>query len=510
MKRVLITILAAFAVTSTTYGQGVLDALRFSEIKYEGTARSMAMGNAFTSLGAESYSISINPASSAVYNFSEFTFTPSISSEQRSSIYLQNTEEENWTRFGIANAALVSSFNTNNPYGLKNINIGVAINRLNNYSSRSYSLGTNAQSSWLGSLASGLSGVYNGTLNINDEWNPFYDFPEASWKEILAWNSNLIDPLPDSDYDYIAATENIRDFQIIQAGAVEQEFYREQKGSLAEVLFNVGANYSDIFFMGINVGIQSIEFSDYQRYSEYAVSPALFDAQFSSFSHIYRQNSTGTGVNLKAGIIALPFEGLRIGASIATPTWFFIKDTWEEEIDAAYSDGYTSNILSPLGEYRYRINTPLRWNIGASYVLGKLALLSIDYEGIDYSSIVMMSDNGDKSEFRNDNDYMEREFNSAYSLRAGIEIKPAKNTALRAGYTLYSQPEKNFGDDTEYISGGVGFSGKAGMFLDMAFRKRLSSSENFSLYGDYAGIEAPVGTMEKNKWNLLLTLGFRF
>lgn len=509
MKRVLI-IIAALAAASASYGQGVLDALRFSEIRYEGTARSMAMGNAFTSLGADSYSMSINPASSAVYNFSEFTFTPSIYSEQRSSTYLQNQEDENWTRFGIANAALVSSFNTNNSYGLKNINIGVAINRLNNYSSRSYSLGTNAQSSWLGSLASGLSGVYNGDLNITDQWNPFFDFPEASWKEILAWNSNLIDPLPDSDYDYIAATENISNFQIIQAGAVEQEFYREQKGSLAEILFNVGANYSDILFLGVNVGVQSVEFSDYQNYSEYAVTPSLFDAQFSSFSHIYRQNSTGTGINLKAGIIVLPFDGLRLGASISTPTWFFMKDTWEEEIDAAYSDGYTSNILSPLGEYRYRINTPLRWNIGTSYVIGNIAILSVDYEGIDYSSIVMMSDNGDKSEFREDNDYMKREFNSAYSLRTGVEIRPVKNIALRGGYTQYSNPEKNYGNDTEYISGGIGFSGKSGMFLDMAFRKRVSSSENFSLYGDYGDVEAPVGTMKRDNWNVLLTFGFRF
>ena len=49
-----------------------------SQQNREGTARSVAMGNAFTALGGDMGSISINPASSAVYRYSEFSITPSI------------------------------------------------------------------------------------------------------------------------------------------------------------------------------------------------------------------------------------------------------------------------------------------------------------------------------------------------------------------------------------------------------------------------------------------------
>ena len=188
--RKIVTIILAFAVINIASAQGALDALRFSQLRYEGTARTMAMGNAFTSLGGDSYAMSINPASSAIYKYSEFTVTPSLNGTTFKTNYLDNTEKESWTRFGISNAGMVFSFNTgHNLSALKSINFGVAINKLNNYSSRSYSSGINSKSSWLASLADGLSGIYNGDLDITDNWNPFNQFRPnssgggATWRE---------------------------------------------------------------------------------------------------------------------------------------------------------------------------------------------------------------------------------------------------------------------------------------------------------------------------------------
>ena len=44
-----------------------------------GTARSMAMGNAFTALGADMVSASLNPAGVAMYVGGDFSLTPMIS-----------------------------------------------------------------------------------------------------------------------------------------------------------------------------------------------------------------------------------------------------------------------------------------------------------------------------------------------------------------------------------------------------------------------------------------------
>ncbi len=510
MKRYLILTFATI-ITNVIVAQSALDALTFSQIRYEGTARTMAMGNAFTSLGGDTYAISINPASSGIYRYSEFTFTPSLMNEKSNSLYLGNINDESWTRFTTSNVGFVGHIPlSGRSYGLKSINFGVAINRLNNYSSRSFSRGTTSQSSWLGSLAESLGGIYKGHLDITDTRNPFYEMSASYWKGILAWNSNLLDPLPDSNEDYIGATENIINNQIVMGGEIVQEFYRERKGNLSEVVFNAATNFSDRLFIGANIGIQSLTFSDFQRYSESAVNPANFDSQFDSFTHTYRLTSNGIGVNFKLGVIALPFQGLRLGASISTPVWHYITDEWDEKINARYSDGYTSNILSPYGDYTYRINSPFRWNIGASYVLGNFAVVSVDYEGADYSAIEMMTESGNKFDFINENNYIKSNFKSATVLRAGAEIRPVEFLALRAGYTLYENPERYLGFDQEYISGGVGIRGSKGTFFDIGFQKRLNNSETFKLYSDYTNHIAPEGRLDLTGWKLLFTLGFRF
>jgi hypothetical protein len=308
----------------------------------------------------------------------------------------------------------------------------------------------------------------------------------------------------------MGATENIVSNHITFAGPINQEFYREQKGNISEIVLNMGANISDMLFIGANIGIQSLEYSDYQKYSESAQNSALFDSKFSSFSHVFRQTSSGVGMNLKAGLIFIPVTGLRFGASISTPTWLFMKDSWDEGINARYSDGYSSNLMSPLGEYNYRVNSPFRWNLGASYVIGKIGLISVDYEGADYSSIKMLSDGGDKRVFQDENNDIATNFKSAGVLRAGAEIRPTANLALRAGYTSYENPEKNYGYNVDYVSGGIGFSGSTGMFLDMAFQKRLSNKENFSLYNDYTNNTAPIGNLDISGWKFLVTFGVRF
>ena len=62
MRKVALTILIAAASAFAGYAQTAYDAFLFSENNYEGTARTMAMGDAFTALGGDLGSISINPA----------------------------------------------------------------------------------------------------------------------------------------------------------------------------------------------------------------------------------------------------------------------------------------------------------------------------------------------------------------------------------------------------------------------------------------------------------------
>ena len=79
MKRISAILSLGLAFSVAAGAQDMYDALRYSENNYYGTARSIAMGNAFTALGGDLGSIGLNPAGSAVNGYSQFTLTPNIS-----------------------------------------------------------------------------------------------------------------------------------------------------------------------------------------------------------------------------------------------------------------------------------------------------------------------------------------------------------------------------------------------------------------------------------------------
>ncbi|MEM6863666.1 MAG: aromatic hydrocarbon degradation protein, partial [Bacteroidota bacterium] len=75
MKRVL-TFIVVLSCTFVS-AQNINDVLRYSIEETQGTARFQAMGGAFGALGGDFSAIQVNPAGSAVFNFSEFSITGS-------------------------------------------------------------------------------------------------------------------------------------------------------------------------------------------------------------------------------------------------------------------------------------------------------------------------------------------------------------------------------------------------------------------------------------------------
>ena len=123
-----------------------------------------------------------------------------------------------------------------------------------------------------------------------------------------------------------------------------------------------------------------------------------------------------------------------------------------------------------------------------------------------------MADNsGNKDVFSEENIEITRYFKRSDILRLGTEVWPLKFMAVRLGYNYYSSPDPEFYDAQQYISGGIGFKfGQGRTTLDIAYRSSLNNSENFTLYNDYSGIEAPEGTYTFSRGKLLFTFGFKF
>ncbi len=521
MKRSIKILLAAILVIATTnaWAQTAWDAYRYSQQFNEGTARSVAMGNAMVALGGDMGAITINPAASGVYRYHEFVFTPSVTVAAGQADYLGTITSDSKTRFGVPNFGYVASFTTGRKKsGLINWNLAFAFNKTNNFTSRMSVSGRTAESSWLGSLANSTNGIYAPDMDMNSMNDPFYT-SDAGWTSILGWNTSLMDTLPDSPYDYIAATENINGYDIAVGGELDQHFMKESIGSISEATLNFGGNISNKLFFGVNLGITSIWYKYNEIYSESAVNPNQFDSQFRDFSHYYGYSTSGTGVNLKAGLIYLPVKGLRLGASISTPTWMFLYEEWEEQMSANFADGYSQSLTSPLGTYNYKLNSPFRWNIGAAYTFGKFGVVSIDYENANYSRMRLQEDYETDyayDVFGEENRYIRNTFGSSNIIRAGIEINASQQLAIRGGYQYYSSGIKNDKTSVQVGSLGLGYTARSGFFADIAYQKQFANQESFQLYDDITGSDnniitaAPVGSNKSGNWKLLLSIGLKF
>ena len=239
-----------------------------------------------------------------------------------------------------------------------------------------------------------------------------------------------------------------------------------------------------------------------------------FQTGFNYFSQGYRYTATGTGVNLKAGLIYLPANWLRLGASISTPTWMYLEEEWENGMNAEFDDGYRQNLISPLGAYNYVLTTPFRWNVGAAVVMGERGVISADYESVDYTSARLEEVDYDFG-YESENSDIKQLLARQNIIRVGAEFNATPVCALRAGYQYYSSPyaDGNSNDAKKIISLGAGYvfpDSGGDWFVDIAYQQLLGKQEQkFSLYGD-TDIPAPIGTSKNMNWKLLLSVGFRF
>ena len=134
MKRFFLSAFALCALAlGQVMGQGIATGYELSDFQREGTARSVAMGNAMTALGGDLGAIAINPAASAVFKYNEFAFTPAVTSSNTDTKYLGVGTNVNKTSFGLANIGGVAVLKTGSMGGVRSISLGFSYNKHNNF-----------------------------------------------------------------------------------------------------------------------------------------------------------------------------------------------------------------------------------------------------------------------------------------------------------------------------------------------------------------------------------------
>lgn len=550
----LLTVAAAAAEAQT-----IQDALRFSESNYEGTARTLAMGNAFTALGGDLGAVTINPAGSAVANYSQVTITPGLNISSNiaggtilpgdsSPVGFGNRLTRSETRFSVPNFGVTMNFDMHRKRGLKNINIGFIANTSDRYQENLMTSGENQTTTFTGSAAYWAGGYDFDQLLMNSA----YDSYSAPWQTIVAAQSGMISNLTNAPTEYIGAAEVAVDTDgqtdIHLGGPLDQTYQRQTNGYKYDYVFNIGFNISDFVYFGANLGITSISYDSATRFTEAAIDPYDFEnvftmtgedgstqditTYFSNMRYDYRYSARGTGVYGKFGIIVTPGAGLRIGAAVQTPTSTTITENWSESGATTYLNStFNMSAESPTGEYSYRLISPFRANFGVAWTFGTFGLISADYEMCDYGTMKFKTLDLDSGEFDTQNSDIRDYMGVSHNIRAGIEIKPVPAFAIRAGYGLTTPAEKAMDENgaIDYIyniqkntlrhkgSFGIGYSSPGSFFIDAACSFTRYGNEYILPYDDYIFADdgsvlayTPEILNKRMLWNVLLTFGFRF
>ena len=531
MKRICTLILSLAAFAATAGAQSMYDALTLSENNYNGTARSIALGNAMTAVGGDLGSLTLNPAGSSVAGYSQFTITPNISISSITSTGVDGMGDEvntRHTRFNLYNVGSVINVDTGNSYGIKNFSFGFVANSAANYLGEMYASGLNTNTSMMGEMAVLASGT--GSNILNDRYA--FENYQVPWRAILGYQSGMISTYGGNNDQYVGATERVFDDGSIGLGSdLDQEYGRLITGNKTDLLLNFGMNINDILHLGMNLGMVSQTYRSDSFIRESPLTPILITfeggKQMSLTDARMRETLRwdAAGVYAKFGFILTPGAGLRLGAAIQTPTAVTINERYQLDGYTHYSDASgNASCSSPENDYSFRLKSPYRVNAGAAWSILGVLLVSADYEMCDYSTMDFRPayDYDDPYAYVDTNHDIASYMGIAHTFRAGLEVKPVPTIALRVGYNYQTNPQKD--ENYEYVDSkrnsialGLGYSSNGSFFADFALRRTTLPDEYVYPYPDYITNDAGQVTVfspeihnTRSLWDVTCTLGWRF
>lgn len=542
MKKVICFVLGATLAVAAG-AQTWQDALLFSENNYSGTARGVGMGNALTAIGGDPGSLTFNPAGSAVASYSQFEITPGLTFSLANvgaadgMTYMADPRKTFYGSAKLPNLGFILNMNTGRRSGLKRMSFGFVVNSTSNFTGRFNASGVNDDNSYAASLASSADGFASSVLD-NEDW--YYSGDPArmpAWVDMTGYRSGMFNSVAGRDGAYVALTEIIDaegNFRL--AAPVYQEYGQQTRGSKHDILLNYAMNFSDKFYIGANLGVTVLRYALAEYWSERPENLADFpmiqysdgtSAQFESLRMKRNYRLEGNGIYFKIGALWRPVAGLRIGAAIQTPTLLNLRERYGYSGEVVLSGRYSGSASSPEDDWIYALRTPFRANAGLAYSVGSVAVISADYEFVNYASSAFRSRSSENEYAVGSFSYVNQDIRNllgaSHQLRLGTEVKVTPGVALRAGYNLITNGERNATLLKHNVSVGVGFS-FGSFFLDAAVRARFVPADYVIPYNYYYApnpnqfydkvvddsILTPEVKVQSAMLDALVTVGWRF
>lgn len=500
MKRLYILIISVIVFTQV-YSQNnyVDDALKLSKNNYGGTARFIGMSGAFGALGGDFSSIAINPAGVGVYRSSEFVFSPGFSMNNNSSNYINNNIDESGFRMNVNNASFIASYDLEDVDSRwVNFNIGIGFNRLTDLNDDVIFEGVNNSS---------LMELFVSNANDKDIGaTPTTIFNLSEMYERLLWDAYILDSTSTDGVFFNEIDDAVwndpNNFEINQRKILKSE------GSMNEFNIAFGGNFAHKLYVGANIGVNWLNYDLYTSHYEYETDAYLIN-YMRGFDFKTHEKTSGRGVNLKLGVIYKPIDAIRIGLAFHTPTIYEVNKEYYNEVYGYFDADPDEYAKTNKYNYEYQLQTPGRGMASLGFKIGKIALIDIDYEYVDYSSIKLDDDfsyEPDQQSPEDDNKIMKEEYQPVHNIRLGGELRIG-SLYLRGG-GKYSTSPYTYNEDNTTIgySFGVGFREK-NLFIDAAFAQ---SKESYLISAYNWQYNSAVANIENTLSRFVLTFGVRF
>lgn len=528
-------IFAAMAMTvpAVMLAQSAVDAYNLSRTDINGTARFMAMGGAFTALGGDLSTLNQNPAGIGVYRRSEIGVTLDISPRSVSAQSSTNKINTSSTPVFCSNFGYIGTANLGG--AMQTFSWGASYNRVKSFNRKFRGFEGAAHTSLTNYIADFSNGIPAGDMDFDanfNGYNPYFD-SNIDWLSILAYSSFMINPDGSSSYRGL--------WQNGTSGVSNPEIY--ENGYVDEYSIDFGGNVENVVMWGIGFGITDLQYNRTAYYSESMENALVPTANYSlidgnaAFDMGTYSSFSGTGFNLKLGLIFKPVNEFRIGVAFHTPTWYSLTQNYSADTNYKYLDPsipqdrnnpFHGSDYTEYARNDFKLTSPWKFMVGVAGVLGSNAIISADYELQAYNKMRMSFPVGFGS-YESD-EYINEDISTYYKnaniFRVGAEYRVTPSFSVRAGYNYTSTTASDYmlnggevltsGTDTSFsmdqgsnaISVGLGYRYKA-FYIDAAYVYRNGKS-TFKPYTNYGTVETPSFKLTETQNSIVISAGFKF
>ena len=507
------------------FAQGAGDALRYSRLQFGGPARTQGIAGANVALGADFGNLTSNPAGLGLFQKSEFHFAPGVGIGQSDSRIDGGTggitnENKNSLHVGSAGAVFATRKPDSQEGDWRGGALALGFTRL-----ADFNMSTNYQ----GSLASNKSFLARLQPDAGVRNQSFYNDLDA---QVTA--NRYTSSLGLAYGAYLANISAYRggsraDSAVVlrkQGNQVNQGELVTSSGSLSQFDIGYGANYRDRLYIGGAIGFVSSNFTQNRTLTESDNDPTT---HFQSLTSTTQLRTKGSGVNARLGVIVRALDNLRLGASVQTPTYLRLSDTYSESLVGSFSAtgtdrvprdlpvGTGPKVSLPTNDYDYALNTPFRASGGAALTLGKRGFVTGDVEYVGYRQARLHNDpnraNGDDYSFTTENADVQRLYRNTVNLRFGAEGR-FDVFRVRAGYARYGDPyQANTNNERAQNFYTVGLGLRQGSFFLDAAGVYTSFDQSYNPYHVYSSTGADVAPLIKtnaSRYTTTVTAGLTF